>query len=239
MTNCGWIVIPCFNEEGNVFRLLTATEGVLEREGFAWQILCVNDGSTDKTGEEIDRARRSFTNIHRVDHQFNQGFAQAIRTALDYLSRQEVDFAIFMDADFTHDPQALPHFRRALEEGADVVVGSRYVRQGKMEKVPLWRKALSYAGNLFGRMLGVPIRDATSGYRAFSRRAIPLIEQFHEKDFSLQLEEILLCKAGGMKIVEVPITLGVREVGVSKFHYSLRLFLRYGRLLLFKRKKKG
>lgn len=237
MMSCGWIVIPCFNEEGNIFRLLLAIEDVLRKEHFIWKILCVNDGSTDRTGKEIDQVIANFPNIHRVDHPCNRGFAQAIRTALSFLSQQEVDFVIFMDADFTHDPQALPLFSRALEDGADVVVGSRYVRRGKMERVPLWRKALSYGGNLFGRMLGVPIRDATSGYRAFSGRALPLIAQARETDFSLQLEEILLCNAGRMKIVEVPITLGVRKVGVSKFHYSPRLFLRYGRLLLLKRRK--
>ena len=232
MVSCGWIVVPCFNEEGNIYRLLTAIEDVLKKEGYKWQILCVNDGSADKTGEEIDQAVARFPNVHRIDHQQNRGFAQAIRTALNFLFQQEVDFVIFMDADFTHDPQSLPLFRKALEEGADMVVGSRYVRRGKMEKVPLWRRALSYGGNLFGRLLGVPVRDATSGYRAFNQKALALIAQARETDFSLQLEEILLCKAGKMKIVEVPITLGVREVGVSKFHYSLRLFFRYGRLLM-------
>ncbi|MCX5977300.1 MAG: glycosyltransferase [Coprothermobacterota bacterium] len=233
MSEAGWVVIPCYNEEGNMTPLLERLEDVFASQGLAgWRILCVNDGSHDGTKDEIEGEQGRFGNIVRLDHAQNRGFAQAIRTAVPFLLQQTLDFAIFMDADFTHDPEHLPRFRQAFAKGAEVVIGSRYVAHGGMVNVALWRRVLSRAGNLFGRMMGLPVHDATSGYRGFSRRGLEVIAGTKEEDFSIQLEEVLLCKRAKLRFAEVPITLKVREVGISKFSYSFALFRRYGALLL-------
>jgi len=231
MLKNGWLVIPCYNEAGNVLRLIKALEEKIQELAWDFQILLINDGSTDSTSEEIQEAERIYSNVKHIDHLCNLGYAQAMRTAFNFLRETEAEFAIVMDADLTHDPRYLPLFLQAFQEGHDLVIGSRYVEKGKMEGVPLWRQLLSWAGNLFGRMMGIPVRDATSGYRGFSRKAFSLVVQSQEKDFSIQLEEILLAKRAGLKFKEIPITLGVREVGESKFRYSLKLFIRYAELL--------
>jgi len=232
MLEKGWVVIPCYNEEGNVLRLVLSLEEEFRRRSWEWQILCVNDGSTDGTPQEIEGAMRNFPNVHRLDHEKNQGYAQAVKTAVRFLLRERADFFVLMDADLTHDPSYLSLFHRAFEEGADVVIGSRYVAEGKMEGVPFWRQLLSWAGNLIGRLMGIPVRDATSGFRGFSKQSLSLILDCREDDFSIQLEEVLLGKKRKLHIQEVPITLRMREVGESKFHYSFKLFWRYARLLI-------
>lgn len=215
-----------------MLRLVLMLEDKIRENAWDFQILLINDGSTDSTSDEIQEAEKNYANVKHIDHPRNMGYAQAMRTAFSFLEGTEAEFAVVMDADLTHDPNYLPCFLQAFQEGNDVVIGSRYVEKGRMEGVPFWRQLLSWAGNLFGRLMGIPVRDATSGYRGFSRKAFPLIVQSQEKDFSIQLEEILLAKRAGLKFKEIPITLGVREIGESKFHYSLSLFLRYARLLL-------
>lgn len=232
MLNNGWLVIPCFNEEGNVLRLVQLLEEEIRNKGWNLQILLINDGSTDSTSREIEQAEGTYGNVKHIDHAKNLGYAQAVKTAFKFLSQTDAEFAIIMDADLTHDPAYLSSFIQAFQEGAEVVIGSRYVEEGRMKGVPLWRQFLSWAGNLVGRIAGIPVKDATSGFRGFSRSAFKVINQCRENDFSIQLEEILLAKKAGLKFKEVPITLGVREVGESKFHYSLGLFFHYARLLL-------
>ncbi len=240
MLSRGFVLIPCFNEEGNLLRLVERLVEVFEANGWSWQILCVNDGSQDRTGEEIDRAQAKYGNLLRVDHPRNLGFAQAIRTGVETLLQQpNLDGAFILDADLTHDPASLVLFASALEGGADLVIGSRYIEQGKMERVPLWRRVLSGLGNGVGRLMGIPVKDATSGYRAFSRKALEIVRSCRENNFSIQLEEVLLCRKAGLRLTEVPITLGVRDVGISKFHYSIRLFWRYFLLLFFLRSRDG
>jgi dolichol-phosphate mannosyltransferase len=124
-----------------------------------------------------------------------------------------------MEADLSHDERLLPDFVRALDAGADVVIGSRNIPGGGVEGWGVGRHALSKGGSLYSRtILGVPIRDLTSGYKAFSRRALLEIDlrTVRSNGYSFQIEMTYRAAQRGMKIVEVPIVFVDRRVGHSK-----------------------
>ena len=167
-------------------------------------------------------------------HDVNRGFAQALRTgiATACFGAHPADAAVFMDADLSHRPSDMPVLVAALEQGADVAIGSRFVPGGGMVGVPTWRVAISRAGNTFGRLvLGLPIRDLTTGYRAVRRQVFERVTLV-EDGFTIQLESVVKAYAAGFRIVEVPIVLSTRRHGVSHMFYSPALFSRYWRLLL-------
>jgi dolichol-phosphate mannosyltransferase len=167
-----------------------------------------------------------------VTHPKNLGFARALKTGIVAACAGRCDAAVFMDSDLSHRPSDLEALITALDRGADVALGSRFMRGGGMDGVPLWRVAISRAGNAFGRAaLGVPIRDLTTGYRAMRRNVLETIA-LGEDGFTIQLESVVKAYAAGFSIVEVPIVLGTRQHGMSHMNYSPRLLRDYWRLLL-------
>lgn len=226
------VVLPAYNEEGNLTPLITALEGVASRAGIALRIIVVDDASTDGTAAELATLAGSVTSLQVIRHPANKGIAGALKTGMAAACEQRCDAAVFMDSDLSHSPDDLPKFVDALTRGADVALGSRFVRGGGMVGVPLWRVLISQAGNTFGRLvLGVPIRDLTTGYRAV-RRSVMESVTIGEDGFTIQLETVVKAYARGFTVVEVPILLGVRRHGKSHMSYSVQLFKDYWRLLL-------
>ena len=131
-----------------------------------------------------------------------------------------------MDTDMSHDPRHLPEFFDAFDEGADVVAGSRNVRGGGVEGWGIGRHALSKGGSLYSRVvLGVGVRDLTTGYKAFTRRALERIDLpgVHSSGYSFQIEMTFRALQAGLNVVEVPIVFSDRRVGQSKM--DRRIFL--------------
>jgi dolichol-phosphate mannosyltransferase len=225
-------VLPAFNEEGNLTPLITALVDTAAKDTWPFQIIVVDDGSTDGTADELARLQRTVPSLHVVRHDGNQGLARALKTGMATACVRGCDAAVFLDSDLSHRPQDMPALVAALDKGADVALGSRFVPGGGMEGVPLWRVLISRAGNAFGRrVLGVPIRDLTTGYRAVRRSVLDTVV-LGEDGFTIQLESVVKAIAAGFAVVEVPIVLGTRQHGESHMNYDFRLFRNYWRLLM-------
>lgn len=225
------VVLPAFNEEGNLTPLVEQVDGVLQKIDPRSSIIVVDDGSTDGTPVELERLRQRYPSIDVVTHAANRGFAAALKTGIARACERGGDAAVFLDSDLSHDPSEIPAMVAALSAGADVVLGSRFVPGGGMVGVPWWRVLISDLGNRFGRLaLGVPFRDLTTGYRAIRRDVLTDI-QLGEDGFTIQLEAVIRAHAAGYRVVEVPIRLGTRRHGESHMTYSLALFQSYWRLL--------
>lgn len=226
------VVLPAHNEAGNVTPLVTALLRSADAAGLEARVIVVDDGSDDDTAAELSALRTEVDRLSVITHPVNRGFAQALKSGIAAACAAGCDAAVFMDCDLSHRPEDLPRLIAAIEAGADVVLGSRFVPGGGMVGVPAWRVAISRMGNLFGRVvLGIKVRDMTTGYRAMSRRVLEHLT-LTEDNFTVQLEAVVKAAAAGFPIAEVPIVLSTRRHGVSHMYYSPALFARYYRLLM-------
>lgn len=225
------IIIPMYQEQGNVTPLVNRLGELRKKEGLEFDLIAVNDGSTDDTAKEITEARKQNPWIKLINHQKNQGMAQALKTGIATGLQGGYKIFIFMDGDLTHNPQYIPRFLNKLDEGYDFVIGSRYIRGGKMVGVPVIRVLISRLGNLLGRLLlQLPLKDLTSGYRAARSQVFETVE-LKENGFGIQMEELVKAYAAGYKMAEIPIILTTRKTGQSKMSYNLSFFYRYALLL--------
>ncbi len=214
------IVTPTYNERGNIEEFVSSVFAVVPDA----HVLIVDDASPDGTGELADRMAAEEPRL-RVLHRpgklglgtaYIQAFAQNLTAGYRYFFE--------MDADMSHDPAYLPDFFRALTRGADVVVGSRNVAGGSVQGWGLGRHVLSKGGSLYSRMvLGVPVRDLTTGYKAFTREALERINihSVRSNGYSFQIEMTYRALQAGLRVQEVPITFVDRRVGQSKMGGSI------------------
>ena len=214
------VVVPTYQESENIVRFLTE----VRRSVPDAYVLIVDDDSPDGTGALADRVAAELGNIvviHRVDKRglgsaYRDGFAAVLGgTILD----GECDIVISMDCDFSHDPAAIPAFIARIEQGADCVVGSRYVPGGKTVNWPLHRRLLSRWGNRYtSGVLGLHIHDCTSGFRAYRTTALASIAPTSTaaEGYAFLTELVRRLIAGGHSVVEQPITFVDRELGTSK-----------------------
>jgi dolichol-phosphate mannosyltransferase len=224
------VVLPAFNEAGNLAPLISELDAVLSSHPGS-RIIVVNDGSTDTTADELKQIAGTTPSLDIVTHPANKGLAAALKTGIARAIETRCDVAVFLDSDLSHRPADLPVLLEQIERGADVVLGSRFVPGGGMLGVPMWRRTISRLGNDFGRLvLGVPFRDLTTGYRALRRGVLENV-QLGEDGFTIQLESVIRAHAAGYRVAEAPIVLGTRRHGESHMSYSAQLFKDYWRLL--------
>lgn len=214
------VVVPTYDERGNIDEVVARTLAVADVH-----LLVVDDGSPDGTGERADELAADEPRM-RVSHRTSKdGLGAAYRHGLGIGLDEGYDVLVEMDADLSHDPAALPSLLNALQR-ADLVIGSRYVPGGGIENWPWHRRMLSAGGNLYVRLLtGVPVRDATSGFRAFRREVLEELDvrSLRSEGYSFQLETALLAWQAGFVIAEVPITFVERVVGASKISRAIVL----------------
>lgn len=214
-------VIPTYNEAENIGRLTSALLAL----PLNLRVLIVDDASPDGTGAIADQLAETHPGRVRVIHRTGErglrsaylaGFREAMRDGADAIAQ--------MDADFSHDPAALVPMADALK-GADLVIGSRYVPGGSVDqRWPLWRKWLSRFGNAYARaILRLPIRDCTTGYRLWSRRALERmpLERLGASGYVFLVEMAYMAHCLGCRIAQVPIYFADRRFGKSKM--SLRI----------------
>jgi len=209
------IVTPTYNERHNLPLFVRATLEVLPGAN----VRVVDDNSPDGTGEEADRLAASDSRIRVMHRPSKQGLGTAYIQAFQQGLAEGYDYFFEMDADLSHDPEYLPAFMQAFHDGADVVIGSRNIPGGDVEGWGLGRHLLSKGGSLYSRtILGVRVKDLTSGYKAFTRRALEAIDlpRVRSNGYSFQIETTYRALRKGLRVAEVPIVFVDRQVGESK-----------------------
>ena len=208
------VCIPTYNERENlpvVVRRIRASVPTAD-------IVVLDDNSPDGTGRVADELAASDPAVHVLHRPGKQGLGQAYLAGFQWGLDEGYDAIVEMDADGSHRPEQLHRLLEALE-GADLVIGSRWVRGGAVVNWPLHRKALSVGGNLYTRaLLGMPVHDATAGYRAYRSSALRTIglRDVASEGYCFQVDLTRRAITGGLRVIEVPITFVEREIGDSK-----------------------
>lgn len=208
-------VIPTYNEKENlplvVERLRAAVPDC--------HILVVDDNSPDGTGQLADQMAAQDSQLHVLHRTVKDGLGGAYLAGFAWGLEAGYEVLVEMDADGSHQPEQLPLLLQAIERGADLAIGSRYVPGGKTKNWPAHRQLLSRGANLYTRLiLGTRVKDITAGYRAYRREALERLnlEGIDSKGYVFQVDLAWRSEQAGLKIVEVPITFVEREIGSSK-----------------------
>ena len=213
------IVLPTYNERDNLRHAVARIREVADGNRLQLHTLVVDDNSPDGTGALADELAREVPDVGVLHRAGKEGLGKAyfagFRTALDMGAERIFE----MDADLSHDASYLPHFLRCIDHGADVVLGSRYVRGGGVENWSLSRKVISRGGCLYAQtILGLPYHDLTGGYKCFRRRVLEAIDfdSIDARGFGFQIEMTYRAHKMGFRIEELPIIFVDRKVGESK-----------------------
>jgi dolichol-phosphate mannosyltransferase len=232
------IVVPTYNERDNVpgfvEHLLAAVPGV--------DVLFVDDNSPDGTGELLDRLAAAEPRIHVMHRAGKLGLGTAYIEGFTWGLARGYAYLLEMDADGSHDPKYLAQMLALAEDGADVVVGSRYVPGGGTANWGLGRQIISRGGGLYARtVLGVDTRDLTAGFICWRRAALEAIDlaTITSNGYSFQIEMKYRAIKHGLRVVETPIVFVDRRVGQSKMSRAIFVEalvqvwrLRFGRRLM-------
>ena len=215
------VIIPTFNEREN----LPLIVGRVHKARPDVHILIVDDGSPDGTGELADELALADTDRVHVMHRSSKGgLGAAYLAGFAWGLNREYSVLVEMDADGSHPPEQLHRLLDAVDRGADLAIGSRYVPGGKVRNWPRRRMVLSRTANGYSRiLLGVDIHDITAGYRAYRRRVLEKLEldDVASHGYCFQVDLTWRTVRAGFTIVEVPITFTEREIGTSKMSGSV------------------
>lgn len=213
------VTIPTYNEAEGIIAMLDA----VLRATPEVDILVVDDNSPDGTGDLADKLAEADPHVQVMHRTDKAGLGKAYIAGFGWALERGYDVIVEMDADGSHQPEHLPGLVAALN-GADLSIGSRWVPGGKVVNWPKTREALSRAANIYTRiMLGLGVRDATAGFRAYRAATLRTIslDQVESTGYCFQIDLTLRVADAGLRIVEVPITFVEREHGASKMSNSI------------------
>ncbi len=214
------IVIPTYNERDNVREIATRFLAALP----SVELLFVDDNSPDGTGAVLDEIAAAEPRVHVMHRAGKLGLGTAYIEGFGWGLARGYDFLFQMDADGSHDPRYLPQMLALAEDGADVIVGSRYVPGGGTENWGIGRKLISRGGGLYARtVLGVDVRDLTAGFMCWRRAALEAIDlsTITSNGYSFQIEMKFRAITKGLRVVETPIVFVDRRVGQSKMSRAI------------------
>jgi dolichol-phosphate mannosyltransferase len=217
------VCLPTYNERENLELMLRALGGVL-RDGD--RVLVVDDRSPDGTGELADRLAEELPFVDVLHRERKEGLGPAYLAGFRQALADGAELVLEMDCDFSHDPKDVPRLIAAVEGGADLALGSRYVRGGAIPNWGLVRRAISLGGNLYAQaVLQSGIRDLTGGFKCFRRRVLETIDlgAIDSRGYAFQIETTYRVLRAGFRVVEVPIAFVDREQGHSKMNRSIVL----------------
>ena len=209
------VCLPTYNERENLEPMLHALESVLGPDD---RVLVIDDASPDGTGDLADRLARELPFVDVLHRPRKEGLGRAYVDGFRRALASGADLVLEMDCDFSHDPADVPRLLAAARE-ADLVLGSRYVRGGRIENWGPLRRIVSAGGSLYARfLLGIPVRDLTGGFKCFRRAVLERLEldAIASHGYAFQVETTYRALRAGFRVVEIPITFVDRLVGGSK-----------------------
>jgi len=220
------IVLPTYNERENLRHALARIREVAEGGDIQLHTLIVDDSSPDGTGELADQLATEVPDVSVLHRGGKEGLGKAYVAGFRQALAMGAEHIFEMDADLSHDASYLPHFLRLIDHGADLVLGSRYVKGGGVENWGLGRKIISRGGCLYAQtILGLPYHDLTGGFKCFRRRVLETIDldDIDTAGYGFQIEMTYRAHKLGFKIAELPIIFVDRKVGESKMSNDIVL----------------
>ena len=217
------VCLPTYNERENIESMVRALGGVL-REGD--HVLVIDDASPDGTGAIADRLAIELPFVSVLHRVRKEGLGPAYLAGFARALADGAELVLEMDCDFSHDPKDVPRLIAAAEGGADLVLGSRYIRGGSIPNWGLVRRAISLGGNIYAQIfLQSRLRDLTGGFKCFRRVVLETVDlsAIHSKGYAFQIETTYRVVRAGFRVVEVPISFVDREHGHSKMSRSIVL----------------
>ncbi len=222
------VIIPTYNEKENIENI---TRKVFSLPG-DFHLLVVDDGSPDGTANIVKRLQQEFGDrLFILERSGKLGLGTAYIAGFKWALQRDYEYVFEMDADFSHDPEDLNRLYDACAKGADVVVGSRYTKGGRVVNWPWDRIFISKGGALYTKMiLWMPVNDPTAGFVCYSRKVLSTIplDEVHFVGYAFQIEMKYRAWKLGFKIEEVPITFKDRKEGVSKMTSGIVKEAMYG-----------
>ena len=216
MTKKSLVIIPTYNEIENIRDIVNEVMA-LENN---FHVLVVDDSSPDGTATEVKHLKTSWPDrLHLLEREGKHGLGTAYIAGFHYALEHGYDFIFEMDADFSHNPADLIPLRKACENGADMVIGSRYITGVNVVNWPMGRVLMSYFASFYVRLVtGMPFRDSTAGFKCYKRLVLETIDMDRIKfiGYAFQIEMKVLTWKHGFKIKEVPIVFTDRTKGQSK-----------------------
>lgn len=208
------VILPTYNERENIEPMLDKLLAL----PYGLDVLVVDDNSPDGTAALVAERAKTSERVHLLRRPGKLGLGSAYRDGFRFALEHGAEYVFEMDADFSHDPEAVGEFLQAAQD-ADIVLGSRYLNGVTVVNWPLSRLILSYSANVYTRLVtGLPLADATGGYKCFRRRALEGIrlDRVKSEGYSFQIEMSFRCWKRGFRIKEIPILFVDRRAGVSK-----------------------
>jgi dolichol-phosphate mannosyltransferase len=214
------VCLPTYNEAENLEKVVRA----LAPHGV--DVLVIDDGSPDGTGEIADRLAVELDYVRVLHRTRKEGIGRAYVAGFEAVLAGDSELILEMDCDFSHDPADVPRLIAACEAGADLALGSRYVRGGGTRNWGLLRRSISWGGSFYARLvLGVRVRDLTGGFKCFRRRVLETLDlnAIESKGYAFQIETTYRVLRRGFDVVEVPIVFVDRVEGTSKMRGAIVL----------------
>lgn len=210
------VIIPTYNEIENIEKMVHTVFGLVRE----FELLIVDDGSPDGTASKVKELQKQYPEkLHIEERKGKLGLGTAYIHGFKWALARDYDYIFEMDCDFSHNPKDLIRLLEACENGADVAVGSRYVKGGNVSNWDMKRILLSYFASLYVRIvLWINIKDTTAGFKCYKRKVLETInlDKIRFMGYAFQIEMKYSAYKKGFKIVEVPITFVDRVLGTSK-----------------------
>ncbi len=217
------VCLPTYNERANLEPMLRALEQVL-RPGD--RVLVIDDSSPDGTGELADRLASELDFVDVLHRPAKEGLGPAYLAGFRRALATNAELILEMDCDFSHNPQDVPRLIAAAEQGADLVLGSRYVQGGHVGNWGLLRRAISRGASLYTALfLRMGVHDPTGGFKCFRRHVLETLDlgAITPRGYAFQIETTYRVKQAGFRVVEIPITFNDRTAGHSKMSKAIVL----------------